>query len=231
MVKTTLILVSMLLPLLSYSQTRQVSKFLETGIGPTAYKGDLSNHYQKFSSSFHLGLLMKNDKRMNGHFDLMIGNITGQNANLTFPIDTTTATPTPNKFFRTSLFSVNYDLIIKLIKKKNFTLYISQGIGILRFKPVDENKNNLSDQFNTREENETYNNFTIMLPTNIGAIYTLKNNYGLGVQLGWLNSQSDYLDNISKWGTRTKKDNVFICKFSFYVPLTFVSSNPKSEKK
>jgi hypothetical protein len=226
MVKTYLFLLLLLLPLLVSAQDRKVAKFLEIGIGPSAYKGDLSSHYQKFSSCFHLGLLFNNDKRLNSHFGLMIGTITGQNPGLSFPIDTTVPSPTPNKSFRTPLFSVNYDLMIKLIKKKNFTLYLSQGIGILRFKPTDDNKNSLSDQFNTREENETYNNFTIMLPTSLGAIYTLKNNFALGLQLGWLNSQSDYLDNISKWGTRDRKDNVFLCKFSFFAPLTFVKNTP-----
>jgi hypothetical protein len=222
MVRASLFLLAFLSTFLSFSQTRQVSKYFEIGIGPNAYKGDLSGSYQKFSSSFHLGIMFKNDKRLNSHFGLMIGNITGQNPHLSFPVDTTMPAPTPNKVFKTTLFSVNYDLMIKLIKKENFTLYISQGIGVLRFNPKDENNENLSDQFNSRAENETFNNFTIMLPTNIGAMYTLKNNYGFGFQMGWLNSQSDYLDNISMWGSREKKDNVFLCKFSFYAPLAYM---------
>jgi hypothetical protein len=221
MVKASFFLLSFLSSLLAFSQTRQVSKYLELGVGPCAYKGDLSNSYSKYTSSFQLGVLFKNDKRVNGHFGLMIGSITGQNPKLSFPIDTTVATPTPNKYFKTTLFSVNYDLMVKLIKKKNFTLYISQGIGILRFNPKDGDNKNLADQFNTRADNETFNNFTIMLPTSIGAMYTFKNNFGAGLQMGWLNSQSDYLDNISMWGTRKRKDNVFSCKFSFYAPLTY----------
>jgi hypothetical protein len=221
MVKASFFLVSFLSSLLSFSQTRQVSKYLELGVGPCAYKGDLSGSYSKFSSSFHLGVLFKNDKRLNSHFGLMIGNITGQNPKLSFPIDTNTATPTPNKYFKTTLFSVNYDVMIKLIKKEHFTLYLSQGIGILRFNPKDEDNKDLSGQFNKRAEDETFNNFTLMLPTSLGAIYTFKNNFGAGLQMGWLNSQSDYLDNISVWGSRKRKDNVFTCKFSFYAPLTY----------
>jgi hypothetical protein len=222
MVKASLFLLLFLSSFLSFSQTRRVSKYFEVGIGPSAYKGDLSNSYDKFTSSFYMGILFKNDKRLTSHLGLMVGSITGQNPKLSFPIDTTTATPTPNKYFKTTLFSLNYDLLIKLIKKENFMLYISQGIGILRFNPKDENNKNLSDQFDKRAENEAFNNFTFMFPTNVGAMYTFKNNFGAGLQMGWLNSQSDYLDNISAWGSRAKKDNVFTCKFSFYAPLTYV---------
>jgi hypothetical protein len=30
---------------------------------------------------------------------------------------------------------------------------------------------------------------------------------------------TDYIDNISLWGDRQKKDNILSYKFSFYVPL------------
>jgi hypothetical protein len=227
MVKTLLIFSVFFYPLIITAQTTPpfqaspTDKYVEMGISATAYKGDLAHSYEKFSSCFHLNLhFKKNDRRVNPYVGLMIGNVTGQNPRYSFAAsDTTAATPTPNKFFKTSLFSVNFGFLISIIKKENFNFYIGQGFGVMRLNPKDEDNKSLADQFNTRAYNETFNNFTIMLPTFAGITYRFKNDYRVGFQAGWLNPMTDYIDNISLWGDRQKKDNILSYKFSFYVPL------------
>jgi hypothetical protein len=228
MVKTILISSILLFPFIITAQTiapvqtAPSDKYVEIGISAVAYKGDLNHSYEKFTSCFHLNLhFKKNDRRVNPYIGLMIGNVTGQNPKYSFALsDTSAATPTPNKFFKTSLLSVNFGLLINIIKKENFNLYIGQGLGLMRLNPKDEYNKPLADQFNTRADNETFNNFTVMLPTFAGMTYRFKNNYRVGFQAGWLNPMTDYIDNISVWGDRQKKDNILSYKFSFYIPLT-----------
>ncbi|MFL5730768.1 MAG: hypothetical protein ACJ75J_14870 [Cytophagaceae bacterium] len=227
MVKKIVFLPAFLLPFFCMAQTMPPvqttpsDKYVELGISATAYKGDLNHSYEKFSSCFHLNIhFKKTDRRINPYLGFMIGNVTGQNP--TYSVtdsDTSAATPSPNKFFKTSLFSANFGLLISLVRKENFNLYIGQGLGVMRLNPKDADNKSLADQFNTRSDNEVYNNFTFMLPTFAGMTYRFKNDYRVGFQAGWLNPTTDYIDNISVWGSNPKKDNILSYKFSFYIPL------------
>jgi hypothetical protein len=217
------ILILFLLPFSAFAQIDKVSKFLEVGISPLSYKGDLSQGYQKWTSAFHIGLKRNTKKRMNGHFNLMIGTVNGQNGNYSFP----SSTAIPNQFFKSSLMSFNYDVQYNLIKKDHFILYISQGIGLIRFTPKDEDNNDLSDKFNTRAKNETFNNIAFMFPQSIGCMYFLKNNYGVGFQLGRLTPTTDYIDNISQLSEYSKPDNILMVKFSVIAPLSYKKAAPQ----
>ncbi|MDJ1467398.1 hypothetical protein [Xanthocytophaga flava] len=204
----------------SPSDKHSPTRLLEIGIGPTAYKGDLASSYRKWASAFYIGVKFNRKHRVNGHLNLAIGSITGQNPSYVFTGESET-TPTPNLYFKTTFFSLNYDLQINLIKTPRWIVYVSQGIGFMRYNPKDEYGNNFQDQLNTRAANETYGSISAILPTQAGVIYLLPNGYGAGIQGGWLNTQTDYLDNISQWGNRSKKDNALWLKFQFIVPLTF----------
>lgn len=195
-------------------------RLLEIGVGPTVYKGDLSDQYRKWASAFYLGVKFNKKHRINGHLNLAIGTITGQNAGYTFTGESET-TPTPNRFFKTSFFSLNYDVQVNLLKRPHWIIYVSQGIGFTRYNPKDEYGASFQNQLNSRPANETYGSISAVLPTQTGVMYLLSNGYGAGVQGGWLNPQSDYIDNISQWGNRSKKDNVLWVKFQFIVPLGF----------
>lgn len=205
------------LPLTAFSQNQKVSKFVELGISPLSYKGDLNQGYQKWTSAFHIGLKKNNKKKLNGHFNFMMGSVTGQNINYVYP----SATATPNSYFKSSIVSFQYDVQYNLIKKDHFILYISQGIGLLRFVIRDEDNNDLSDKFNTRAKNETFNNIAFFFPHSIGFMYFLSNNYGVGFQAGRLSPASDYLDNISQLSDYKKPDNILAFKFTILAPLTY----------
>jgi hypothetical protein len=199
---------------------RKVSRLLEVGVAANAYRGDLATKYQKWSSAFQLGLKLNGKKRLNGHFNLGIGSVTGQNLNYQYNgADAQTATP--NRFFKTSYVSLNYDLQVNLVKSRQWVVYLSQGAGLIRFAPKDERSQALPGQLDTRPEEESYNNITLLLPTQAGVMYLFANGYGVGLQSGWLNPQNDYLDNISQWGNRSKKDNVLSFRFSFLAPIAF----------
>lgn len=198
----------------------KVTRFLEVGISANAYKGDLSASYQKWAPAFQAGLKLNFKKRLNSHINLGIGSVSGEN--LTYSvISETGSTPTPNTFFKTNFISVNYDLQVHLLKYKGLMVYLSQGLGIIRYEPKDAQNNKLLADFSTRAGNELYSNVSAVLPTQVGINYILTNGYGIGFQAGWLNLQNDYIDNISLWGTRQKKDNVLMYRFAFMVPLTY----------
>lgn len=193
-------------------------RFLEIGVGATAYKGDLNSRYDYFASSLQIGIKFNRKKRLNSHLNLTIGSVVGENYNYKFPLPNNSATP--NLYFKTSIFSLQYDLQYNFIKRRDFILYMSQGIGFLRFVPKDEEGKELQDQRNTRATDETYDNTTITFPLSFGAMYILKNGYGFGVQASYLFPQSDYIDNISIWGSNSGKDKIAIVKFWLAVPLS-----------
>ncbi|ELR69635.1 hypothetical protein C900_04860 [Fulvivirga imtechensis AK7] len=183
-----------------------------------AYKGDLSG-YEKYTSSFHVGIQLNRKHRVNGNFNMGFGNINGENRNFTFESDQQPL-PVPNKFVKTQFFYINYDLHYNIIKKKNVILYFSQGIGLIRFSPEDADGNSLTENQNTREADETYRKESFMLPTSLGAIFILPNQYGVSVQAGFYNTLTDYLDNISNLGD-SKKDNILAFRLAFFVPVKF----------
>lgn len=215
MVRLLLTLLIFMLPRLAFSQIENVTKFLEVGICPLSYKGDLSQGYQKWGSAFQLGLKKNIKKRFNGHFNLMLGSVSGQNPTYSYPNNT------PNQYFKTSFVSFNYDLQFNIIKKDHFILYISQGIGLMRFTVKDDLNEDLNDKFSTRARNETYNNIAFLFPHSIGMMYFLKNNYGTGLQIGRLSPATDYMDNISQLSTFKKPDNILLVRFSFVAPLSY----------
>ncbi|MBC7486548.1 MAG: hypothetical protein H7282_07335 [Cytophagaceae bacterium] len=202
-------------------------RFLEVGISANAYRGDLQAGYEKFTSGFHLGIQWMKKKRLNGAINLQIGSVSGQNPNYHYSgeVANTEKTPTPNRYFKTAIFTVHYELQLNLIKRKNFRVFISQGIGLIRFNPKDEFRNSLSKDLTSRADGETYSNLAFMFPTQCGFQYFLPNGVGAGFKMGWYNPATDYLDNISKWGNKSGNDKIFACRFTVMVPVRL-----KSEK-
>ncbi len=199
------------------AQEIQANHLLATvGFGGTSYRGDLSRSYESWGGTFHAGILFNKKKRVNGFVHLMIGGVRGNNPSYIHESNTQT---TPNKYFKTSLFSFGYELRLNIINKKMYRLYISPGFSILRYNPKDQFNESYSNQFTTRAKGEEYSNVTIMLPVRIGGAYHLPNGYGIGMDFGFLNPMTDYIDNISDWGNTKKKDNLMQLNILLYVPL------------
>jgi len=213
-----------LLPLFLYSlssiaQTTLPTKFVELSVCTNSYKGDLSHSYSQWANGIQVGLLFNKKKIINGHLNLFIGTAIAQNPNYFFD-NGANPQPTPNNFAKIQMIALNYDLHINLYKKHNLIVYFYQGIGLMRFNPKDADNNNLANQISTRAPNESYSNTTVMLPTGIGALYVFKPGIGVGFQGGWLNTRTDYLDNISQWGDMKHLDNILTYRMTFYIPIS-----------
>ena len=193
------------------------TKLLEIATSLNAYKGDLGLPYSKWASSFYLGLRMNKNDIGNFYVNISIGNVIGQQINYMPPRG---KQGTPNTFFKTDMIIVNAGLQFNLITQKRFVLYLSQGIGLLRYSPRDSEMKDLIDQQNTREKNEIYTNNTIILPTKLGVMYYFKSGFGVGNEIGFMNPRTDYIDNISALAN-PNKDNILTWRFSFYTPLAF----------
>ena len=186
------------------------------GFSINQYLGDLNTPNTKYTGSLALGLQLNHKKRFNGSFGISYGKVTGQNSMYDFEGNDQAS---PNLFFSSSIFTLNYDLHWNILKKEKYIFYLSQGFGILIYKPLDGMDRNLLDRFETRAPNETYSNTSVMLPSNLGFIYFLPNHWALGLQAGYLNPLTDYLDNISQWGNKKGNDNVLKFRLAVYVPL------------
>jgi hypothetical protein len=189
---------------------------LQLGVSANAYRGDLSEQFKKWTGTFNAGLLFNRKKRLNGSFQFAAGSVTGQTNDPDYPGD---PDQTPNTYFKTRIIAVNYELHYNIIKNTQVTWYIGQGLGILNFNPRDEFGQDLRDQGGTRAEGESYGSISVFLPTKTGVIYFLPNGYGLGFEAGFYNTLTDYVDNVSEWGTRSGNDNLLYFKFFLNVPV------------
>ncbi len=201
------------MPVVNMTRPRPL-RFLELGVSANSYKGDLSM-YEKWTACYHGAIQFNGAARWNGRVGFGYGFITGENRGYKV------ADATPNNFFRTSVVFFSYEGHYNFIKTRDFMLYGSIGLGIYSYTPKNEKGEKLADLLSTREIDELYGRVSFMLPIGIGATYILKNGYGIGAQASFLNTQTDYLDNISQWGRRKGNDNVASFKFYMYAPLVF----------
>jgi hypothetical protein len=211
----------------------QRNAWFQLGFASNAYKGDLQG-YNKWTPSLQFGIIFNKKKRVNGEFNFNFGKIIGENPDYVF---TANLNASPNVYFQTNFINFNYQIHINFIKKENFKFYAFQGFGAINFNVKNEYNENFAQKKSTRAANEVHNNFSITLPHGIGLLYTLKNNFGFGVQTGFLNTRTDYLDNISAWGNSNKKDNVLFARFQMLIPLqnsgekTTPTNEPKPIRK
>ncbi|HAI76556.1 MAG TPA: hypothetical protein DCM08_09945 [Microscillaceae bacterium] len=200
----------------------KVKLLWEIGISANTYQGDLSAYGNQWASSFQTSLTFRKKRRINSRLALGAGFMTGESGNFDLfiaPTTSTTTTPQANTYFRTSLIHLHYELIINLWKTRRFFVYLSQGIGLIRFEPRDQNGGNLQAQRATRARGEEYGNTSVCFPTGLGIGYLLRNGYGIGIQSVWMNPLTDYLDNISRLGRTAGNDNVWTTKVMIFIPL------------
>ncbi|MEM9674873.1 MAG: hypothetical protein AAF992_19925 [Bacteroidota bacterium] len=188
------------------------------GISTNAYRGDLGQPYDKWTLAFQGSLLFNHQRRLHGGIHASYGTLTGQaQGERVFDPDENN----PNRFFKTTIFSVHYALEYDLVRRENIVVYLSQGLGFARFSPNDQFNRNLLDNLSTRAPNETYGNVAAMLPTQVGATYFFPNRFGIGTKVGFANYLTDYIDNVSQLGNVSGNDNAFHVQFLFFIPATF----------
>lgn len=194
---------------------------LSFGLSPTAYKGDLNNRYSHFGFGWNTSLDIINNKFASSSIQVSTGTFTGNK--LINQLNQQPLTPF-TYYFKTSFFSFNYALNFNFIRTKHFHLSLSPGIGLLRFTSKDADGNKLIDQVNTRDKDESYTTSTFILPISLSGKYIFKNNMSVQLAIKWLSPQTDYIDNISTFGTEKGNDKIMQYQFSIGVPL------PKSKK-
>lgn len=209
------------LPLLTSAQQDSLTSNskIAVGVSRNAYRGDLGDPYDKWTAAFHVSFLFNYQRRLHGGLHTGLGTITGQ----MIPSNTFDPTNIPafNEFFRSNFISIHYALQYDIIRTERLIVYLSQGLGLLRFMPKDQFYKNLQDQPGTRASNEAYGNVAAVLPTQLGIDYYFTNRFGIGIKAGWLNTTTDYLDNVSLLGQRQGNDNILQYQFLFYIPARF----------
>ncbi len=199
---------------------RLPNRYFTIGLSANAYKGSLSANYQSFKPAFHIGLQLNRKKRLNGSFNLAIGSYVadqGTNAPIFNPDGNTRV---PNSFASSTFIALHYGLNLYVIKNRYFNWYLGTGFGLMRFNPQDAEGADLVDQRLTRQSNENYSTVTSVIPLNTGVNFFHKSGYGLGFQVGWWNTNTQYLDNVGKLATEQKNDNLLSYKFSLLVPFS-----------
>jgi hypothetical protein len=189
--------------------------YLVGGPSPAAYRGELGN-YQKWSALFNFSLQWSRHRWLNPAFELGTGRVLGNSLGFV------AAEGQPNRFFATQLTHASFNLHFNILKTPTYRVYLSQGLGFARFVVRDDQGNDLANQPLTRAPDEALPTLALALPTGVGATYYFPNHVGVGVEVGWLNPRTAYLDNIGQLGTG-QRDQVFRAKLAAYVPLSYAA--------
>lgn len=197
-------------------QAQMPSQYIWGGLSANNYRGDLEDGLPHYTPAVHLGLKLSKAKRLNGNFTVGFGMLNGQDPNFNPLVEPPVK---PNKYFYSPFFTIDYSLQYNIVKKEQFLLYISQGVGLFRYNPKDDQDRELLGQASTRPAGEIYGNISLQLPTAVGATYFLPNQWGLGINISYLNPLTDYLDNIGSLGTKKGNDNVLQFRFMLLVPM------------
>ena len=198
---------------------RLPNRYFMVGLSANAYKGSLSSSYQAFKPAFHIGLQLNRKKRLNGSFNLAIGSYVADNGVQEIA---EVNGRTPNNFATSTFIALHYGLNLYVIKNRFFNWYLGTGFGLMRFNPKDAEGNDLLDQRITRQSNESYSTVTSFIPLNSGLNFFHKSGYGLGFQVGWWNTNTQYLDNVGKLAMEQKNDNLLSYRFSLLVPFSTI---------
>jgi hypothetical protein len=191
--------------------------YVKIGLNASSYKGDLQSKYGASHAGLYVGLHFNRKKRLNGALDLIIGNVSGQNPNYSYPTSKNNAIP--NSFFKSNYIIITYSLHLNLIKTRHIQTSVHAGLGIIRFQPKDFDNNKLQDQSNSRNTSESYSNIAFTFPIGLNGMYKISNGLALGLDLTWQKLTTDYLDNISELSYSTKKDKMFQANLILYIPI------------
>lgn len=211
--------------LLAFSVSGQDStftKFAGISFGSSTPKTDLEPTYKKPGVQFSAYLQFIPNRWLNVGLWLSGGEVMSENREVRFFSQTEFQI---NDFARTTYQSLHVEPSFHFLKKPNYSVYLSQGFGFMRFEVYDRDNINLANQLSSRSQGEEYSNFTVLLPTTLNAYYILPNNFGIHIRTGFLNPQTDYLDNISTFGNPENNDNLFILQLSVLKCFTFKNSD------
>lgn len=203
-------------------QDSTFTKFAGISFGTSIPKTDLAPSYKKPGVQLSAFLQFIPNRWLNVGLWFSAGEVQAENREVRFFDQSEFQI---NDFARSNYQSLHVEPSFHLLKKTNYSIYLSQGFGFMRFSVYDRDNNNLANQLNSRSQGEDYSNFTVLLPTTLNSYYFLPNNFGVAVRTGFLNPQTDYLDNISNFGNPENNDNIFILQLSIIKRFTLKISD------
>ncbi|WKK77767.1 hypothetical protein QYS49_12145 [Marivirga salinae] len=211
--------------LLAFSVSGQDStftKFAGISFGSSIPKTDLEPTYKKPGVQLSAFMQFTPNRWLNVGIWFSAGEVQSENREVRFFDQSEFQL---NDFARTNYQSLHIEPSFHILKKPNYSIYLSQGFGFMRFAVYDRDNNNLANQLDSRAQGEEYSNFTVLLPTTFNAYYFLPNDFGIHLRTGFLNPQTDYLDNISNFGNPDNNDNLFILQLSIIKRFTLKNSD------
>ena len=201
----------------------QVAKLrIGAGLIGTAYSGDLNQEGKvltRFQSGFNLSMQFANAKTVSPQLNAGGGKFIAQNRDLA-PVSGFDV----HNFVETRYFYLDFRLKVKFLKTKPVNPYASVGIGLLNYSPKDIDGNPLADNFESRQNAESYASMTAGFPIALGADIHLSHIVALGLEYVFRPTKSDYLDNIGLLGTNDGNDKLHTFALTFY--LTFDPEYP-----
>ncbi|SMG28619.1 hypothetical protein SAMN05661096_01722 [Marivirga sericea] len=215
-------LVSFLLAFSVSAQDTTFTKFAGLSFGTSIAKTDLEPSYKKAGVQLSAYMQFTPNRWLNVGFWFSAGEVQSENRNVRFFDQSEFQI---NDYARTNYQSLHVEPSFHILKKSNYSLYLSQGFGFMRFAVYDKDSQNLADRLDSRSQGEDYSNFAVLLPTTLNAYYFLPNDFGAHLRTGFLNPQTDYLDNISIFGNPENNDNLFILQLSILKRFTFKNSD------
>jgi hypothetical protein len=197
---------------LSLNAQSDKQRALTLGYAPNVYKGDFESE-QNWGNSFNIGLNLNKGKFLTGEFQLRIGSVTAQTLSNDFSSEVV-------KYVKTNYLGINYGLSFRVLNiKDKFQMKLTPGFGLMRFDPKSLSDEKLSSKNSTRQKGEAYGNTALMLPFKCTLEYYTKYKVSYTLSTGYLNTFTDYLDNVSKLGVSDKKDNIFFLGLGIGVDL------------
>lgn len=206
------------LPALAADSLKTRKKYFFAGFAAASYKGSLSPTYSRWTPALTFGFRFEKKKRVNGMVVITLGKVVGEDRTYRAPSNTPEGI-TPVNRFQTNFFSLHYEAQVQLAQLYGFHFYASPGIGFIRFTPKDWEGRKLLDRPRTRKSDENYSQNAFVLPLHIGFRYVFENQMAFGMETGWMNTRTRYLDNMDKLGETQKSDNVANIRFQFFMPV------------
>jgi len=169
--------------------------------GGVGYMGDLNPENVFKLSNPAYGLLVKRNidaawsvklSVMRGQIkaaDSLSSNLHQQERNLSF------ITPLTEIGFQAEFNFFDY---VPSVSKKRFSPYLFAGVALSMFNPKTKVDGELVELNPLRTENQDYRRYTIAIPYGAGLKYNFTGKWTLGAELGYRESFSDYLDDVSK---------------------------------
>ncbi len=207
------------------TSAQQPTRAIVAGFSSWQYSGSYSGS-QPLNAGFFVGFKTNKARYFNTRFELGYGRAQGQSMTFANLYGNSNQGPSPS--FITDIFYGGLDLNLNILKKPSYTLYLTGGIGLMRFDPKDGQGNGLTTINTTRQLGEAYSQSSVWFPLGIGGNYWIPNGPGIGLQVTYQNPGTRYIDNVDKLSPIAVADQLFVTRVSIFIPLP--ASKPRAPR-